>query len=407
MIFYYLTLLLIPLTYHWLMSYTAFGLTPIQVLGFTAFLYAIISAPDARSLMIIRSRSTSMFLVGFAFVCVSILLHPSDIRLEMLSPFLRISTFFVATLILVDTREKLFKSFIALIIGVDVASAYMVRGFVQYSSIYSGYRPSGISGDSNYYVASAVAVLPVAYFLRKECDSKLLSLFCLVSIGTIGAGILVAQSRGGLIALAVVILMVVYQSRVRIRAIAFLCVMAILIVALSPINPIRRFSEGSSGAKASTESRLAILRTGLAMVRDRPFLGVGPMSFQRNVPVYSDSSRTQMAHNTYLAIAAEMGIPGISLFLLFCAATVKDINSAIHLHRNDFRTKSILAGVRVGFIGFLVTGVFLSLQYEKMFWVICFLVMASLRIEPIESSTENDDEFSDDQLASVAEEVVC
>ena len=90
-----------------------------------------------------------------------------------------------------------------------------------------------------------------------------------------------------------------------------------------------------------------------------------------------------------------------------CLAVMKDITNAKHLHRQGPITHGILIGIHIGIIGFLAAAPFFSAEYEKMFWVLCFLAMATPRIEPVESPAENSDDFSDGQLDPVVDEVVC
>ena len=105
------------------------------------------------------------------------------------------------------------------------------------------------------------------------------------------------------------------------------------------------------------------------MIRDHPVAGVGFGRFRSNSMAYSDDlSRPYMAHNSYLELAADNGIPTLIVFLLMCWAVMKDISNAKYLHAEDPVTNSILTGMRVGLIGFLVAAMFFSAEYQKMLW---------------------------------------
>ncbi len=48
--------------------------------------------------------------------------------------------------------------------------------------------------------------------------------------------------------------------------------------------------------------------------------------------------------------------------------------------------------MRVGIIGFLATSMFLYVDYQKIFWVLCLLTMAATKLEPkIEQMEDPDD----------------
>ena len=391
--FYYLTLLLIPLATHPVIGYNFHGFTPVKVAGALAFSWAILSLNNSQARVYFRSRSKKYFGLFVAFLCLSMAVNGFDIGIDRIFWLVSILMFYVATMTLVNTRERLLASCVVLLIAMDISSAYMMRQYLQYGSLYQNFRPGGSFGDSNYYSASALAALPIAYFLGKQSTSKLLSLFCLGSVGAILLGLGLGQSRGGMIGLAAVVLMVIYESSARIRTVTFLCVLAILVVAFSPINPIRRLIEPDIGAKRSTNVHIALTYAGLGMVRDHPFVGVGLGRFKSYSMAFSNDMRVpKMAHNSFLELAAEGGIPTLILFLLMCLAVMKDISNAKYLHAEDPVTNSILTGMRVGMIGFLTAAMFFSAEYQKAFWLLCFLVMATTQLEPkIEHMEDLDD----------------
>jgi O-antigen ligase len=393
MFFYYLTLFLIPFQTHWMLSYSFHGFTPVKVAGGLAFLWALLSLSNSQTRVYFQSRSKKYCGLLAAFIFLSVATHGFNVSTDGWYRFITLVMLYFTTVTLVNTRERLFASCVVLLIAMDVASAYMVRQYLQYNPIYAGFRPGGVFIDANYYAASALVVLPIAYFLRRQSTSKLFSLFCLGTVGAILTGLVISQSRGGLIGLAAVVLMLLYESRARFRTIASLCVVAILIVMFSPINPLRRFDPEVGGVKSSTDMHILVLYSGLNMVRDNPLFGVGLGNFRSYSMAYSDDlPRLHMAHNSYLELAADNGIPVTIFFLLMCLAVIRDITNARYLHEQDPVTNSVLTGMRVGIIGFLTAATFFSAEYEKMFWVLCFLAMATTKLEPqIEQMEDLDD----------------
>ncbi len=400
MFFYYVTLFLIPFDTHPILGYNLHGFTPIKVAGALAFGWAVLLVNNQQRPVQFPSRSRLYFGLVVAYLLYSMAAHGFNIGTDRLFWLVSILMFYVTTVTLVDTKDKLLTSCVVLLLTMAVSSAYMVRQYLQYGAIHEGFRPGGTVGDANYYSAVALAVLPVAYFLGKRSGSKVLSLFSLGSLAAIFAGLLVGQSRGGMLGLAAIMIVATYESSARIRTATFLCIAVFLVLTFSPINPLKRFLEADTASEGSTNAHILLVHAGAGMIRDYPLVGVGLGRFRSNSMAYADElKRPFMAHNSFLELAAENGIPLLILYLLMCLAVIKDLTNAKSLHERDRVTHGILTGMRLGIIGFLVSATFISAEYQKMFWVLCFLAMAMSRIGPKSEHTDSSDGLT--TLASV------
>ncbi len=79
----------------------------------------------------------------------------------------------------------------------------------------------------------------------------------------------------------------------------------------------------------SVQARLLMYKTGWAMIKDRPFTGVGPDGAQYEFNRYRPDQYLPPAwyghlHNNYLQIAAERGLPALAAFLWLMAAALRD-----------------------------------------------------------------------------------
>jgi O-antigen ligase len=381
--FYYLTLLLVPFATHPLLGYNFHGFTPIKVAGGVALVCALLPRNDTATWQQFKCRSRRYFGFLVAYLLFSMVAHGFAIGDDRIFWFVSIAMFYVTTLRLVNTRQRLLASCVALLFAMDLASAFMLRDYQRYGSLYEGFRPDGTFGDANYYAASALAVLPMAYFLARQSDRKLLSLFGLGSLGILFLGIVVSRSRGGMIGLAAIVLVFLYESKARIRTVAILSVAAILFLTISPINPLGRFLEPDNAATTSKDIHIKLFYGGLKMIQEYPLFGVGMGQFKAVSMAYAeDLPRPFMAHNSYLELAADNGIPALILYLLMCWAVMKDLATARRLYDHDSLTDGLLTGMRAGLIGFLVAVAFISAEYEKIPWILCFFAMAMARIEP-------------------------
>ena len=124
------------------------------------------------------------------------------------------------------------------------------------------------------------------------------------------------------------------------RLIGLLPVVAAVFIALAPAQLTDRFyamfevrqqTEQTATTEASIRSnqdRVAMIRSGLRIVRDHPLTGVGPDMVMEVYPVYRDASAVNQLnphlHNVPLQIAAERGLPALAAWLWFVVVLVRD-----------------------------------------------------------------------------------
>jgi O-antigen ligase len=91
-----------------------------------------------------------------------------------------------------------------------------------------------------------------------------------------------------------------------------------------------------------------------------------------------------IAHNAYLEIAAEMGIPGLMLYLLLMVSSFFSLNrTRKRALRNDAPKLAALAtGMQAALLGVWVAIFFVSAQYTKLFWFLLILTMVVPSLVP-------------------------
>ena len=101
--------------------------------------------------------------------------------------------------------------------------------------------------------------------------------------------------------------------------------MAALLVALylaSPASIHERVRSTWDARDPETRARTDLVRTSVRLIRDNPWLGVGPKNVKQEAVRYRGRNEFadwlyQHMHNNFLQIAAERGIPGLLLWLWF------------------------------------------------------------------------------------------
>lgn len=124
------------------------------------------------------------------------------------------------------------------------------------------------------------------------------------------------------------------------RLVGILPVLAALFIAVAPAQLTDRFysmfqiRHGTSETAAmvssveSNRDRIAMIKSGVRIVKDHPITGVGPDMIMEVYPVYRDKDAVKQLnphlHNVPIQIAAERGIPALLAWLLFCAVLARD-----------------------------------------------------------------------------------
>lgn len=119
------------------------------------------------------------------------------------------------------------------------------------------------------------------------------------------------------------------------------------------------------GDTDSNGHRIALFRTGQAMIEAHPFFGVGPEQVERNFEKYAPADIPRPfprawwyghLHNIYIQFAADRGIPAMLAIIGFYFWSAWTIMRAALLAKGDRRW--MLHGIAAFSIGLLVTGVF-------------------------------------------------
>ncbi len=278
--------------------------------------------------------------------------------------------------------------FAAIVVGATIAAVSAILAPPAAESAVAG-RATGTVGDPNELAAALIVGLAVAmafavnrhFSARQRALAGVAAAFCLI-------GILISLSRGGLIGLAAALLLaVVMGGRWRGRVLAGGGILALLAVgyfAFFASLPAQERVLNVSGGSGS--GRLELWTVGLRMIEAHPINGVGTGQFQLSSvhyllrPGLFESgtyilTTPKVAHNTYLNIAAELGVVGGALFvaiLLFCLGCLLLAVKRIR-EQGDERIEILLRGLVVGFGGFLVTLIFLSENYAKLLWIMLAL----------------------------------
>jgi O-antigen ligase len=137
--------------------------------------------------------------------------------------------------------------------------------------------------------------------------------------------VLVAQNRGAALGLALALCALWLSSRNRLRWLLAASPLVFAAALLVPQSYVDRFSvlwdptaahSTASLDRSTIESRLQLWRAGVQIVKDNPWLGVGPGNYPKALATYLPGSEGNVAHNSVLSVAAEFGLVGATTFVV-------------------------------------------------------------------------------------------
>lgn len=206
--------------------------------------------------------------------------------------------------------------------------------------------------------------------------------FYVVGIALMLNAIIMTQSRsvflGFLMAVPYVLLRTPSERRKQVYACAGLGM--VLFFMLADVKFTGRMATikgaATSGIEYGTEetlSRLDFWKASLAMFKDHPF-GVGVKNFEKLVPYYDPRNTGMDAHNTYVLCYSEIGILGITLFLIIIAEGWRQLGrirkmAAGTLHERDINLHVFALGMVfiIYLLGYMTTH---SMLYTEFVWIL-------------------------------------
>jgi O-antigen ligase len=327
--------------------------------------------------------------------------------LELLTDtYLKVALIFMLMINLLNNRERLLLiiKLITLCGGVLAVGAIMsyLRGDFAMEGIRIEGMVGGIFGNPNDLATSLDMLIPLAVFLvtTERGLWRFLSLVCVVLMAM---GVVVTFSRGGFLGLMLtggfLLWKLGQQSRARTIALALLA--GSLLFLAMPSSYSSRLStilDNRSDKTGSALERREILDRAFWLAVRRPLIGVG----MNNFSIYSIKDR--LAHNSYLEIAAELGVAGLVAYLILILKPLRSCRlierqTAPRPHPGDSKASEdrdpvarrrreiylLSIGLQATFYAYLLCSFFASIQY---LWFIYYPVAYVVALRGIKAAEE-------------------
>lgn len=368
------------------------GLTVNKAIGGACLLYALVYLSRRRG-GVPRFFQTPQSVVMVMFIGLAALsFFTKGQAIGYINPmFMYASTLllFFLTFIVVDSFKRLYWCLMAAAGGIGFASLYMIREWQKGITQWGGnFRPGWIVGDSNYFTVAALVTLPLAFELMMISEKRVQRIFALGCLCLTMLAIMLGASRGGFLGIVVGLGYLVFRSERRARNLRIISIVIIPFLVFAPNSPVRRMLHPVPGDTASIQKHLIGWKAGVNMVLHNPLTGVGLGNYKLRVAEYDTTGTVRLephiAHNAYLEIAAEMGIPGLVIYLLLMVSSFFSLNrTRKRALRNDaLKLAAVATGMQAALLGVWVAIFFVSAQYTKLFWFLLILTMVVPSLVP-------------------------
>ena len=385
MVLYYFLLLLTPFWNYSRLPQFGESLTLIKVVGAIVLFLAAIKVVFTRQRTCLLSFAESrlfFLLVGIASLSAIAMSQEGWWRSPMLS-YISFVAYLFATLAFVDSLERLKRSCYVVLFSMLLASVFVYSQYVKYGAT----RPGGVIGDANYYALSAVSMLPMTVMMFPSA-TRFQKAFLLVCGFSLTASTLLGQSRGGVLTLGCCLLYLLVRTRRKVLFLSGAVVAVMALILILPRTGLDRLQEDEEwGNQISTFARIELLKAGANMVAANPLVGIGLGSFKPMSSVYNPGVvRPQMGHNTYLEVAAELGIPAALVFTGIMVLSWRRARRSgkVMAERGDVAAEQVALAIETGLASFAAGATFLSAEYVKHLWILVFFGLALARISKLQ-----------------------
>jgi O-antigen ligase len=199
------------------------------------------------------------------------------------------------------------------------------------------------------------------------------------------AGLAATLTRGAWVGLAAGALTVLPATRRGRRILVAGALVVALAAVAGPYELAKRLQNTVDPRAEGVAERVYMWRSGLAMWREHPWLGVGPSGVKRHYPRFVQPEalkrRTGHVHNAPLQIMVERGLLGLAAWLWIWVAFYRRAWRAWRgLDPAQGRERALLTGAAAAVTGFVVAGLFEhnfgDAEVALMLWTVMALAFA-------------------------------
>ncbi|HKQ80558.1 MAG TPA: O-antigen ligase family protein [Blastocatellia bacterium] len=342
-----------------------------------------------------------MVIAALGLLFMPVAASPKDSLDLLADKYLKTVVIFILMVNLIDTRQRIFSLWKLVVVCGATLGVGAINSYVKGEFTARGLRIEGLVGgmfeNPNDLATALNLLLPFAVLLTLTREG-IARLFYLACSAVIAIGVLVTFSRGGFLGLIASTGLMLWKMG-RGRRLKTTLGTALILGVLFSVLP------GGYGARMVTIFNTEEDQTGSAQLRrelmeraasiaiNRPIIGVGMGNFH----IYS--IREKAAHNSYLEIAAELGMMGLIAYLILIFAPLRSLHLIERQTRgmgsNSEREMYWLSvSIQAAFVAYLVCSFFASIQY---LWYLYYTAAYAVALRQIHAAEEMESRSSDNR----------
>jgi probable O-glycosylation ligase (exosortase A-associated) len=269
------------------------------------------------------------------------------------------------------------------------------------------YGPPGTElAENNGFGLALNMSLPMFLYLARMEESKPLRLGFYLAFLAALTGVVLSYSRGALVGLVFLMLLIALQSKHKIRALIGVVVLSSILLVAAPKQWLERMGTLKTAHKtdASAQERFNSWNFATHLAYEFPILGGGFKTFTD--PLYSryglslvSAEGTQYGpHSIYFQTLAEHGFPGLFLFLAIIASCMWSAFRVKQIFRrvDPDHWLVMYANIIIGsLVAYAASGAFLGFAYFDLFYqiVATTIILKYLAKKEIQELTDADEEI--------------
>jgi putative inorganic carbon (HCO3(-)) transporter len=322
-----------------------------------------------------------IFTIWVSF-CNLFAVNPTDAFVKW-SEVIKILAMTFVTMCLLQSRERIYIMVWVMTVSIGF---YGFRGGIFTILTGGNYRVWGPPGtfieDNNQLALAMIMTLPLMWYLFLDAKERWVKAGLLAGTALTMISVAGTHSRGGAVALCVMLSALWFKSRYKIATLAVAVVVVLGTLSFLPEHWYARMSTISTyDEDMSVRGRFDAWTFGWRVALERPIVGGGlrvfydGAYFMRLVP---DAIMPRNAHSIYFEVLGETGFVGLGLFLALGIASLLTAGSVIRLTkaRPDFDwARNLAAMCQVSLVGYASAGAFLNLGFFDLYYFMITLIV--------------------------------
>jgi O-antigen ligase len=364
--------------------------TPAKLVGLLAVVGAFAAAPEPNAAPRLRSSIPILFTPFALLPVIATLVAGLPAPTNTISQLLSAVLLLIATRRLVRTRERLCTVVRILVIAFTLSTLWVYKQhFVEHAA-----ASWGVEGETNYEALMLLVSIPMAFWMGRYESSQRLRIIGFASGLLLCGAVVLTESRAGIMAGGVMGMLATLQSRHKLRNLLLMAFAVFILMNFGPAGLSSRFrsikfaGQATNGAEESTRIHVELAKAGILMIEAHPLLGVGLDQFKPTAPQYNPeitrlSHQTWLAHDTFVQMGAECGIPVLLLFVAMLGVALRNFQSARRIE--DPALAELGLALTLGLIGISIAAFSITVELLP-FWLFTFLAPSFREISRLEVS---------------------